>query len=76
MQPIIRLKIDYSGGFSVVRSDDVLKHLEGALANKGNFLHFYKRKDMEKIINKEKRKGVDGPAQIYATRSRRSSDID
>ena len=44
--PLIRLKIEYTGGYSCIHSGKFAEdHVPGLLANPDNFFFFYKRKD-------------------------------
>jgi hypothetical protein len=52
--PLVRLKIEHTGGYSVIHSGKfVHQFFDGVIANPKNCLMFYRRKDLTEKFNKK-----------------------
>ena len=57
--PLLRLKIEYTGGYQPVNVTRFSEQFKGRIANFSSFLFFYKRKDYGKKFAKDQKKQAD-----------------
>lgn len=57
--PLVRIRIDYSGGYEALSLTKFDKEFTGQLANPRNFLSFYKLRTKQEMLRKKKA-GDDG----------------
>lgn len=52
MKPLVRIKIEYSGGYQALHMKNFGAHFKDAIANSTEFLKFYKLKTRTETLNR------------------------